>query len=221
MKTLFARVAALLSLLAAFASSAAPAADGPATAVVKSANETVRKSIEKMSKAKGSAYEKARADARDSVSKLLDFEQVAEDTLGKRWAGLKAPERKRYIEAVRGAMEASYLSKMQGKLAVDSVKVEYLGEEPRGERTLVKTKFTYGEDTLALGFVVAKAEKTKKARAVDVLTEDVSLVATYKDQINTLWGKKGFEGVVKAFENKRKRFEADLKEKNEGPAAKP
>ena len=84
----------------------------------------------------------------------------------------------------------------------------------KGDHTLVKTKFSYGEDVVNLGFVVTKASKGKKAKAIDVITEDVSLVDTYKGQINTLWGKKGFEGVVGAFEKKKASFEKALKEKN-------
>ncbi|MBS2025989.1 MAG: ABC transporter substrate-binding protein [Deltaproteobacteria bacterium] len=205
------------ALLAALTLSTVARAE-TATDTVKAANTTLRDAIKKMVAAKGGAYDKARADARKAVGDLIDFDQVAQATLGKHWAELKPAERTRYIEAVRGAMEASYLTKMQGKLAVDDVKVEYLGEEPKGENTLVKTRFTYGQDALNLGFVIAKGAKGKKAHAVDVFTEDVSLVDSYKDQINSLWAKKKFEGVVGAFEKKKKQLEAQLKEQTEKPA---
>lgn len=211
LRSLSLRLALLFALLFAPAS---PAADGPATAAIKAANDSLRTAIKKMSNAKGPAYDKARDEAKAAVGSLIDFDAVAQATLGKRWDELKPPQHARYIAAVRGAMEASYLSKMRGKMAVDDVKVAYLGEEPKDAHTLVKTKFTYGEDVASLGFVVTKAEKGKKARAIDVITEDVSLVETYRDQIKSLWAKKGFEGVAAAFEKKKAMFEKELKEKS-------
>jgi hypothetical protein len=59
-------------------------------------------------------------------------------------------------------------------------------------------------------------EKEKKGwRAVDVLTEGVSLAETYRDQVARLVAKKNFDAVVSALEKKRKALEAE----EEKPAA--
>jgi ABC-type transporter MlaC component len=207
-----------LSLALGLTSPGAARADGKAsgaTEAVKKANDALRVALKKLSAAQGPAWEKAREEARAAVASLLDFEALAEGTLGKRWGELKPPERARYVASMRAAMEASYLSRMQGKLSVEEVKVEYLGEAEKAGKPVVQTRFVAGKDVAAIDYVFDPA---KKLRAVDVLTEGVSLAETYRESIAGLWPKKGFEGVVAAFDKKAKRFEADLEEKRKGAA---
>jgi ABC-type transporter MlaC component len=211
---------ALLFLLATAPEGARAAAKAPSTPTeaVQQANDALRVALKKLTAAKGAAWEKARDEARGAVASLLDFEALAEGTLGKHWAELKPPERTRYVAAMRAAMEASYLSRMQGKVSVEEVKVNYLGEEKKAGRPIVKTQFVAGKDVAAIDYVFAS---DKKLHAVDVLTEGVSLAETYRESIAGLWPKKGFDGVVAAFDKKAKRFEAELEEKRKqaAPAA--
>ncbi len=212
-------VIALLGLL--MIAHPAMAAAGPSTAAIKSANDSIRVALKKMVAARGTAgWATARNEARDAVGTLLDFEALAKSTLGAHWDELKAPERTRYVSAIRSAMEANYLTRMQGKVSLDEVKVDYLGEEPKGSSTLVHTHFGYGSDGAKLDFVMA-AEKNKKPRAIDVITEEVSLAETYQEQIAQLWPKKGIDGVTAAFEKKAKRLEADLEAAQAAGAAAP
>ena len=182
---------------------------GSASAAVQTAQERVRKDLNAWFKAEGPARVKAKGRARAAVGELIDFDALAKSTLGARWDGLSTKDRARYTAALRGAMEANYLSKMrQGKTAdVDSVKSEVLSEEQKGEQTLVKTRVTSGPDSAAIDYLL---EREKKGwRAVDVLTEGVSLAETYRDQVARLVAKKNFEAVVSALEKKRKALEAD------------
>lgn len=182
---------------------------GSATAAVQTAQERVRKDLNAWFKAEGPAREKAKERARAAVGELIDFDTLAKSTLGNKWASLSSKDRARYTEALRGAMEANYLSKMrQGKTSdVDKVKSQVIAEEKKGEQALVKTKVTAGEDTAAIDYVM---EREKKGwRAVDVLTEGVSLAETYRDQVSRLMAKKNFDAVVTALEKKRKAIEAE------------
>ena len=204
-----ARLLALVGLFALLsAASPARAATGPATAAIKASNDSIREALKKMVAARGTpGWAKARTEAREAVGGLLDFDALAKSTLGTHWDESKPAERTRYVDAMRSAMEANYLTRMQGKVAVDDVKVDYLGEEARGSDTLVHTHFSYGTDGAKLDFLVAKG---KKMRAIDVITEDVSLADTYREQISNLWAKKGIAGIAEAFEKKAKRLEGDL-----------
>jgi ABC-type transporter MlaC component len=204
-----------------FASAAFPAGEargGPATEAVRKSNDALRAALKKMSAAKGPGWSKARDEARSAVGSLIDFDALAESTLGKHWAELKAPERKRYVEGMRSAMEGSYLTRMEGKTSVDEVKVDYLGEEEKDGHPLVHTRFTAGQDAVAIDYVL---DKSARRRAIDVITESVSLAESYREKINELWPKKGFEGVVSAFEKKARRFDADLQAKHEGEGVAP
>lgn len=190
---------------------------GSASAAVQTAQEHVRRDLNAWFRAQGPARARARERARAAVGELIDFDALAKSTLGSKWDGLSAKDRARYTEALRGAMEANYLSKMrQGKTAdVDKVKSEVLSEEKQGEGALVKTRVTSGQDTASIDYLMSRGKKGW--RAVDVLTEGVSLAETYRDQVARLMAKKNFEAVIAALEKKRKALEAD--EEKPAPAA--
>jgi phospholipid transport system substrate-binding protein len=193
---------ALLILLAALQA-------GSASASVQSAQERVRTALNAWFKAEGPAREKAKEKARSAVSDLIDFDALAKSTLGKKWDELKPAERTRYTAALRGAMEANYLSKMrQGKgTDVDKVKSEVTGEEQKDDKTLVHTNVHSGEDTAAIDYVMEK--RPRGWRAVDVITEGVSLADNYREQVHKIMAKKNFDAVVTALEKKRKALEAE------------
>jgi len=194
---------------------AAPPPSGSASAAVQAANDRVRAALDRYFKAPpGPAKEKARAEAREAVGALLDFQAIAQATMGKHWAQLTAEQRVRYTNALRGAMEANYLSKMQqGEVDISKVRNEILGETRQGDKVVVKTRVVTGKDSAEVDYVM---EKTKKGwKAVDVITEEVSLVDTYREQVNKLLPKKGVNGVIDALERARKRLE----EQQDKPAA--
>ena len=204
----------LLALLVALSlpAVAAPPPDsccksGSASAAVKAANDRVRAALDRYFKAPpGPAKEKARNEAREAVGALLDFQTLAQATMGKHWAELKADQRGRYTNALRGAMEANYLTKMQqGQVDMSKVRNDILGEEKQGDKTLVKTRVITGQDSATVDYLLERGKKGWKA--VDVITEGVSLVDTYRDQVNRLLPKKGVNGVIEALERAKKRLE--------------
>jgi len=196
----------LLALLLSLLVPAAAPAPGSASAAVQAANDRVRAALDRYSKATGPAKEKARAEAREAVGALLDFQAIAQATMGKHWPQLTAEQRVRYTNALRGAMEANYLSKMQqGEVDISKVRNEILGETRQGDKVLVKTHVVSGKDSAEVDYVMERGKKGWKA--VDVITEDVSLVDTYREQVNRLLPKKGVDGVIQALDRARKRAE--------------
>ena len=189
---------------------------GSASAAVQNTQEKVRTSLNTWFKAKGAARTKAREQARKAVAELIDFDALAKATLGKRWDEFKPAERARYTASLKAAMEANYLSKMrQGKSSdVDRIKTDLLGEEPQGGATLVHTKVHSGEDTVTIDYAMEK--RPKGWRAVDVITEGVSLADTYREQVGKLLQKKSLNDVIAALDRKRKALEADQDKPLEG-----
>jgi len=106
-------------------------------------------------------------------------------------------------------MEANYLAKMrQGKSTdVDRIRSEVTGEDVQGGKTVVHTKVNSGEDTAAIDYVMEK--RPKGWRAVDVITEGVSLVETYREQVAKILAKKTLNDVIAALDRKRKALEAE------------
>lgn len=188
---------------------------GSASAAVQKTQDHVRTALDAWFKAEGSARVKARERARNVVGDLIDFDALAKSTLGAKWATTKPADRARYTKALKGAMEANYLSKMrQGKSSdVAKVRIDLLGEEQGAQGTVVHTKVHSGEDTAAIDYLMEKGKKGW--RAVDVITEGVSLADTYREQVARLLQKKGLDDVIAALDKKRKTLEADV----EKPAA--
>lgn len=207
------RLIALLLSLSLPALAAPP--PGSASAAVQAANDRVRAALDRYFKAPpGPAKGKARAEAREAVGAVLDFQAIAQATMGKHWAQLTAEQRVRYTNALRGAMEANYLSKMQqGEVDISKVRNEILGETRQADKMVVKTRVVTGKDSAEVDYLM---ERTKKGwKAVDVITEGVSLVDTYREQVNRLLPKKGVNGVIDALERAKKRLE----EQPDRPAA--
>jgi ABC-type transporter MlaC component len=186
---------------------AAPAA-GSASASVQTAQNRLRSALDAWFKAEGPARETARAKARAAVSDLIDFDDFAKETLGNEWSKLKPAERKRYTAALKGAMEANYLHKMRSGQSSDVAKVksDVTGETRQGDRTLVKTHVTSGDDNIDIDYLM---EKDKAGwHAVDVLTDGVSTADTYRELVAKQLPKNGIEGVISFFEKKKKSIEA-------------
>jgi phospholipid transport system substrate-binding protein len=182
---------------------------GSASATVQTTQEKVRSALNAWFKSEGAARTRAKEQARKIVGELIDFEALARATLGNKWEEIKAADRTRYTAALKGAMEANYLAKMrQGKTTdTERIKVDILGEEPQGNATLVRTKVQSGEDSAAIDYLMAK--RSKGWRAVDVITEGVSLADTYREQVAKILAKKSLNDVIAALDKKRKALEAE------------
>ncbi len=182
---------------------------GSASAAVQRTQDKVRSALSTWFKSEGQARTRAREQARKAVSELIDFDALARSTLGKKWDEIKPADRSRYTAALKGAMEANYLAKMrQGKSAdVDRIRSEVTGEDVQGGKTVVHTKVNSGEDTAAIDYVMEK--RPKGWRAVDVITEGVSLVETYREQVAKILAKKTLNDVIAALDRKRKALEAE------------
>ena len=189
---------------------------GSASAAVQQTQEKVRSSLNAWFKSQGPARARAREQARKAVGELVDFDALARSTLGKKWEEIKPADRSRYTAALKGAMEANYLAKMrQGKgTDVERILTEIIGEEQQGSHTVVHTKVHSGEDTAAIDYVMEK--RPKGWRAVDVITEGVSLAETYREQVAKILAKKSLNDVIAALDRKRKTLEADENKPAEG-----
>ena len=189
---------------------------GSASAAVQQTQEKVRSSLNAWFKSQGPARARAREQARKAVGELVDFDALARSTLGKKWEEIKPADRSRYTAALKGAMEANYLAKMrQGKgTDLERIRTEINGEEQQGSHTVVHTKVHSGEDTAAIDYVMEK--RPKGWRAVDVITEGVSLAETYREQVAKILAKKSLNDVIAALDRKRKTLEADENKPAEG-----
>lgn len=193
----------IASLLAAALLAAAPVS--PLT-VVKSGNADVQKAAN----APGATVDSLAS----VVEKFVDFEELAKRALGdKQWASLTPAQRKDFTETMTGLLRASYAQKAIGQA---NANVKYVKETAEGNEATVNTILTLKKDNIPIEYKLYRADAKKEWRIYDVITDEVSLVDTYKGQFRKLLADKGFDGLLSTLKSKR----AQLEKENASKSAK-
>jgi phospholipid transport system substrate-binding protein len=170
-------------------------ARGPA-AVVEAGNAQVHKLLQS-----GEATVESLASKADD---FVDFVELARRALGADWAKLTKTQQDEFSRTMRGLLRASYAQR-----AI---------QEGRGQSSVV-----YGKEKLSRN--EAEVETTLEVkggsfpvlyrlfrrggqwRIYDVVTDDVSLVATYRDQFRQLIAKRGYDGLLSTLRAKKEQLE--------------
>ncbi|AKQ66277.1 ABC-type transport system protein [Myxococcus hansupus] len=185
----------IASLLAATLLAAAP---GPLT-VVKSGNADVQKAAN----APGATAQSLAT----VVEKFVDFEELAKRALGdKSWSELKPAQRKEFTETMTGLLRASYAQKALGQAQAN---VKYGEEGVDGNEATVGTTVTVKKDSVPVEYRLYRTSATSPWRIYDVVTDEVSLVDTYKGQFRKLLSDKGFDGLLSTLKSKRTQLEKE------------
>lgn len=185
--------AALLMLTGLFASQTALA--GPATDYVKSTQEELFKVIaEPKSPAR---QEKLKA----LFDKAFKYDVMAEASLGQKWGELSDAQKKQFTELLTKLIRNNYKRNLTKML---DYKIEYKGEKPDGDSTVVQTIAKHKKDTRApnieLDFRIKQYDG--KYRVIDIVTERASLVKTYKSQFLKILRKDGFDKLIEKMKKK-------------------
>ncbi len=198
----------IASLLAATLLAAAP---GPLS-VVKSGNADVQKAAN----APGATAQSLAT----VVEKFVDFEELAKRALGdKTWADLKPAQRKEFTETMTGLLRASYAQKALGQAQAE---VKYGEEGIDGNEASVGTTVTVKKSSVPVEYRLYRATANSPWRIYDVITDEVSLVDTYKGQFRKLLADKGFDGLLTTLKSKRAQLEKEnvsTAQKSEGQSA--
>ncbi|NTX13969.1 ABC transporter substrate-binding protein [Myxococcus sp. CA056] len=185
----------IASLLAATLIAAAP---GPLS-VVKSGNADVQKAAN----APGATVESLAS----VVEKFVDFQELAKRALGdKTWATLTPTQRKDFSETMTGLLRASYAQKAIGQAQAE---VKYGKESIEGTEATVNTTLTLKKDQIPVDYRLYKPNAKSDWRIYDVVTDEVSLVDTYKGQFQKLLSTKGFDGLLSTLKTKRAQLEKE------------
>lgn len=192
----------IASLLAATLLAAAP---GP-TAVVKSGNADVQKAAN----APGATVQSLAS----VVEKFVDFEELAKRALGdKAWASLTPAQRKDFTDTMTGLLRASYAQKAIGQAKAE---VKYGKESVQDNEATVATLLTVKKDEIPVDYKLYRTSAKGEWHIYDVVTDEVSLVETYRGQFRKILNDKGFDGLLSTLKSKRAQLE---KENANTPAA--
>ncbi len=170
---------------------------GPPTDAVKARQTELFKLLEKPS---DDASQKKIAALLDE---LLDYDRLAEATLGSEWATLKPEQRTEFAGLLKQLVRKAYEKNLRKILAYN---VEYVGESPSGEKsfvvkTLAKHKTDAREEPIAVDFKLSE-RAAGKWLVVDIITEEVSLVESYRSQFVKIVKKDGFAALIAKMKDK-------------------
>lgn len=166
---------------------ALPAYAGPATDLVRSKQTQLFEKI------------RARDDAAviALLDEMLDYDAIARSSLGEQWGARTDAERAEFEGILKKLVQQAYRKNLQ-KIAESDV--QYVNEETDGDVTKVTTKAKSrsdaNEDPIDIAFAI------RQAKVVDISTEGVSLVGTYRSQFVRIVKKDGFGALLQKMKEK-------------------
>ena len=143
----------------------------------------------------GAAKEDERkAKVKKMIFEWFDVQEMARRSLAGHWAKRLEHERKDFVELFGDLFVESY-----SRLVVDHLadqRVVYLSEAVDGQVATVKTKFlSKRDDPTFVDFTLFRRDGTWAA--YDVVIDDVSIVGTYRTQLNKIIQAQSYEALVK------------------------
>ena len=133
----------------------------------------------------------------------IDYEKIARLVLGKYWRKASDAQRKAFIKAFRADLVRKYATVLYGFRTADiQVKPAHYKKTDKNVRVKTVAKLP-GRKPVSVNFILFR--KDGKWRAMDVLTEGVSVVATLRGIYRSEIQKKGLDKVI-----------AELKAKDKG-----
>jgi phospholipid transport system substrate-binding protein len=136
-----------------------------------------------------------------SIDGLLDYQTLAEHSLGRYWAERTPAEREEFTAVLTQLVRASYRKHLSKTLDYD---VTYVGESPVEEGTLVKSqaknRTKKREDPVSIDYVARRAND--RWRVIDIVTDGTSLVKNYRSQFHRIMKKDGFKELMRKLNRK-------------------
>jgi phospholipid transport system substrate-binding protein len=177
------RLLSLVIALGVALASAPAAADGAeAETRVREANDRLRELLRDSPDA---------AEIGQLVDSLLDYEGLAERALSSHWDRLTQAQKDEFLNLFKALVAKSYRDNL--KETLDNIAIDFLGwEQTTAGSVLVKTKVRKLQTRrnrraeIAINYEMHLVSGTWKM--IDVTTDDVSLVQSYRDSFNNIIG---------------------------------
>jgi phospholipid transport system substrate-binding protein len=176
-------------------------AGGGPMATLKQINGDVDKLLKQRVEPNSPAEKKQKDDIKSLAGKLLDYSELARQSLSQNWEKLTPPQREEFVTTLRELIERNYVKQLRTNL---DYQVLYNNEEVAGDKATVSTTVkvkTQGKATDA--DIVYKLRKDGERWVVwDVITDEVSLVRNYRSQFQKIISEKSYDELIKKMKNK-------------------
>ncbi|AKT38346.1 MlaC/ttg2D family ABC transporter substrate-binding protein [Chondromyces crocatus] len=134
---------------------------------------------------------------------MLDYQALAEASLGKEWGARTDAEKAEFSGLLKQLVRKSYERNLRKTLNFD---IQYVSEKPAGDLVLVETKAVSKEkkarndEPVVIQYKLVKKDGAWRVR--DIVTDDVSLVSSYRSQFTKIVKKDGFPALIKKMKDK-------------------
>ena len=132
---------------------------------------------------------------------MLDYSALAEASLGSEWAARTDAEKAQFSDLLKQLVRKAYERNLKKTL---NFTIEYVAEESVGGAALVKTKAVpkgdSREEPIEIAFKLSN--KSGSWKVIDIVTEGVSLVSSYRSQFTKIVKKDGFSKLIQKMKDK-------------------
>ncbi len=140
---------------------------------------------------------------RELFGKRFNYKQMVIRSLAKSWDERTPEEREQFIDLFRQLLEKSYAGKLE---SYKDEKINYLGEQVKGQYALVKTEIVRNDATIDVDYKLYNEDG--EWRVYDFVIERVSMIRNYRSQFTKIIRKDSYSGLVAKLENKIKDIES-------------
>ena len=135
------------------------------------------------------------------VQEIVDFRMLASQALGEYWEARTEQEREEFLSLLQQLLEANYKRRLEGQTVGEDFTVDYLDTRQRGDRAIVDTLIIWGEGAEERTSVSYKLARQAGGWTIyDIVIDDVSLVASYRDSYTQVIREEGWEVLIEKME---------------------
>lgn len=145
-----------------------------------------------LQKTKGQTLTKVQQDSlKQLINGIFDFSELGKRSLGKNWGDLNEAQQKDFIAVFKRMVENTSIKRLENYRS-DSARYTVSGT---GEKTVVKGKIWNKGKSSKVEYKLFEVKGAWKAW--DFVLDDLSTLKNYREQFATIFGKEGYEGLMK------------------------
>jgi phospholipid transport system substrate-binding protein len=135
------------------------------------------------------------------IKKMLDFDKLCKDSLGKHWDQRTAEEQKDFSKTLTALIEKNVLKRLK---STTSNEIVYDSENVSANTATVVTivSDTSGTRPVEIEIAYMLEKQGKTWMVVDMKTDGISLVSNYRSQFNKLIEKDGWDKMMQKMKDK-------------------
>jgi phospholipid transport system substrate-binding protein len=146
------------------------------------------------------------------ADEFIDFAELSKRSLGAQWAKLTKKQQDEFSSTLRAVLRANYAHKILTGDSKGSNSQQQWGEETiDGNEAKVTSVVMALNDRFPIEYRLWRPNESTPWRIYDVVTEDVSLVDTYRDQFRKVIREKGYDKLLETLKAKKASLEGQSK----------